>query len=109
VLVVNETTDSLLFSWRSDTGVVSGQRVISPLKGSTCEHFNVDGRVGKAYRAAFEIRNLRSGQRDSSGWFQVGGRGTPPAWGDTVRAGRRRGIIPIRDLNLLARNNCAAY
>src|SRR2546430_14817489 len=108
VLVVNETSDSLLLSWR-DTGAVSGQHVIPPMKGSACEHFYVHGVVGKPYRAAFEIRNPRSGQRDSSGWFLVGGQGTSPAWSDTVQVGRRRGIFPIRDFNFLASNNCSAY
>ena len=109
VLVVNETSDTLLFSWRDKGQLFAGQHVIPPTKGGTCERFYARGAIGKSYRAAFEIRNKRSGQRDSSGWFLLGGQGTPPAWGDTVRVGRRRSIIPIRDFNLLAQSNCSPY
>ncbi len=108
VLVVNETADSLLFKWRSDTGEVIGQDVILPMKGSTCERFYAQAAPGHPYRAFFEVRDLRSGKRDSSGWFRVGGQ-TTPGWVDTVRVGRRRGIVPVHDLNLLARSNCVAY
>jgi len=106
VLVVNETSDSLLFTWRSDT--VSGRNVIPPTKGSICQRFYAHAATGKTYRAAFEIRDPRTGQKDSSGWFQVGYPVTP-AWVDTVRAARHHGLRVVHDLNVLASNNCSAY
>jgi hypothetical protein len=109
VLVVNATSDSLLFTWRSDTGEVSGQDVIPPAKGSTCERFYAQAAAGKPYMASFEIRDPRSGQRDSSGWFQLGGYATAQGWVDTVRAVGHRGVVRVHDLNLLARSNCQAY
>jgi len=39
VLVVNETSDTLLFSWRDKGQLFAGQHVIPPTKGGTCERF----------------------------------------------------------------------
>src|SRR5690242_13806092 len=71
-LVVNETSDSLAFTWRADSGELTGQDLIPPARASVCERFYAHAAPGRPYRASFEIRDLRSGQRDSSGWFRVG-------------------------------------
>jgi len=108
VLLVNQTSDTLSLEWHADT--VAGRKVIPPSGKNACERFHVRGAPGKPWKAAFEIRNLRTGQRDTSGWFDVNvGRMNPLAWVDTVRAGRRRGVVPILDMNVLSANNCSAW
>jgi hypothetical protein len=106
MLLTNETPDSLTIGLRSKDGAIVGQRVTPPSKTTTCERFNVHVTPGKPYFASLEIRDLHSGRRDTSAWFNLNfGRALWSGWIDTVRPGRRYGVLPVGDLNVLVEAN----
>jgi hypothetical protein len=108
VLVFNQTSDSLSYELRSDSGRIA-RDVIGPGKAGACENFHVLGTLGQPWKASFEVRNLRTGQRDTSGWFELNVPGPPPTWIDTVRAGHEHGLRRYNDANLFSRSDCQPW
>lgn len=107
MVLVNETPDSLVIGLRSKGGATVGEHVTPPTSAPTCERFAVQVIPGKPYVASLEVRDLRSGRRDTSAWFNLNfGAATRWEWIDTVRPNRRYGVLRLRDRNVIAQANC---
>jgi hypothetical protein len=107
LLLVNETPDTLGITLRTRGGEVFERRVRPPGPGTSCERFEVHVNPGQAYTTQIEITNLRSGQRDTSLWFEINkGFVARPDWIDTVRTQGRHQVIRLPDASALGRAGC---